>query len=280
MFTQATLRDYMFGCAPPPPAPARRRRRHPHRHALTRHLSVFVRHGNDLLQALRNVHRSGGDVDIQRLYFAFTLDSIGEIAFGVNIGSLHNPDHPFARAFDTAQKLCEARFFSPVFELAPCLHPREWRLRRAVRVLDKFAFNVRWQPRPWPLTSPPARLARHPSFVTPTHTTTLLAFPHHARSVTQVIGARRAALASTAESDTPREDLLTRFMMHRDQDTGKPYEDRFLRDVVLNFIIAGRDTTAQALSWCTYLLTQNPDKEAKVRGPTSPPTRLADAPPS
>ena len=33
---------------------------------------------------------------------------------------------------------------------------------------------------------------------------------------------------------------------------------------MLNFLIAGRDTTAQGMSWCLYLLTQHPEVEEKI----------------
>lgn len=45
-----------------------------------------------------------------------------------------------------------------------------------------------------------------------------------------------------------RADLLTLFMRAKDAE-GKPFSDELLCDFILNFIIAGRDTTAQALSW-------------------------------
>jgi cytochrome P450 len=41
--------------------------------------------------------------------------------------------------------------------------------------------------------------------------------------------------------------------------------DDDLRDIVLNFLIAGRDTTAQALSWCFYRLCLNPDVAEEAR---------------
>ncbi|KAG0375163.1 Protein kinase alk2 [Mortierella sp. AD032] len=53
--------------------------------------------------------------------------------------------------------------------------------------------------------------------------------------------------------DKPQKDLL-QFCMDTDGDDGKPLSDEMLKDLVLNFIIAGRDTTAQALSWMFYLL--------------------------
>ena len=42
-------------------------------------------------------------------------------------------------------------------------------------------------------------------------------------------------------------------------------DDKFYRDLIMNFIIAGRDTTANALSWCIYTITTHPAVETKVR---------------
>jgi len=58
-------------------------------------------------------------------------------------------------------------------------------------------------------------------------------------------------------------DLLQLFMEYRDEE-GKALNDRELRDVVLNFIIAGRDTTAQALSWLVHFCLDNPNKVDKL----------------
>ncbi|OZJ05176.1 hypothetical protein BZG36_02221 [Bifiguratus adelaidae] len=58
-------------------------------------------------------------------------------------------------------------------------------------------------------------------------------------------------------------DLLSRFMQASDEN-GVPLNDRQLRDAILNMIIAGRDTTAQALSWSFYVLSNHPKVEAKL----------------
>ncbi|KAF9981186.1 hypothetical protein BGZ65_004231, partial [Modicella reniformis] len=53
-----------------------------------------------------------------------------------------------------------------------------------------------------------------------------------------------------------KKDLLQLFMEAKD-DEGQPLSDELLVDIILNFtasIIAGRDTTAQALSWMFYLI--------------------------
>ena len=46
-------------------------------------------------------------------------------------------------------------------------------------------------------------------------------------------------------------------MAYKDED-GKMLTDDQLVDQVINFLIAGRDTTAQALSWTIYCLFKNP----------------------
>lgn len=37
-----------------------------------------------------------------------------------------------------------------------------------------------------------------------------------------------------------------------------------LRDIILNFIIAGKDTTATTLSWFIYMICKHPDVQEKV----------------
>jgi fatty acid omega-hydroxylase len=73
---------------------------------------------------------------------------------------------------------------------------------------------------------------------------------------TSVIDGRRAQLARGEK----HKDLLSRFMNARNEH-GEPLNDRELRDTIMNFIIAGRDTTAQALSWTFYCLAQHPRVE-------------------
>jgi fatty acid omega-hydroxylase len=46
---------------------------------------------------------------------------------------------------------------------------------------------------------------------------------------------------------------------------GEDLSEDFLRDLVLNFLIAGRDTTAQTLSWALFCLCQHPEAAARAR---------------
>ncbi|KAL2480798.1 Cytochrome [Abeliophyllum distichum] len=54
------------------------------------------------------------------------------------------------------------------------------------------------------------------------------------------------------------EDLLSRFMGNSE------YSAEFLRDIVISFILAGRDTTSSALSWFFWLLSSRTDVEEKI----------------
>lgn len=70
----------------------------------------------------------------------------------------------------------------------------------------------------------------------------------------EVIEGRRQQLA---RGETHHKDLLSRFMdAHNEKD--ELLDNKELRDIVLNFIIAGRDTTATALSWTFYMLLLHP----------------------
>ena len=55
-----------------------------------------------------------------------------------------------------------------------------------------------------------------------------------------------------------RSDLLSKFTNLSKRGDGG-YTDKSLRDMILNFIIAGRDTTAITLSWFFYMMTRNPE---------------------
>ena len=50
-------------------------------------------------------------------------------------------------------------------------------------------------------------------------------------------------------------DLLGLFISRQ----GKEFSDDYLRDIIVNYTIAGRDTTAWGLSWCLYLLALHPE---------------------
>ncbi len=58
-------------------------------------------------------------------------------------------------------------------------------------------------------------------------------------------------------------DLLSTLMAVRDED-GQPMSDKQLRDECLTIFLAGHETTANALSWTWYLLSQHPQVQQKL----------------
>ncbi|XP_048591329.1 alkane hydroxylase MAH1-like [Brassica napus] len=63
------------------------------------------------------------------------------------------------------------------------------------------------------------------------------------------------------------EDLLTSYIKldTTQYETLNPSDDRFLKDVILSYIVAGRDTIASALTWFFWILSENPNVTAKIR---------------
>ncbi|EXC25396.1 Cytochrome P450 704C1 [Morus notabilis] len=81
--------------------------------------------------------------------------------------------------------------------------------------------------------------------------------------VYQLIWKKRQLLALKGDSNNGKEDILSRFLRESEKDPEK-MNDKYLRDIVLNFMIAGKDSTAGTLSWFFYMLCKNPLVQEKV----------------
>jgi cytochrome P450 len=60
-----------------------------------------------------------------------------------------------------------------------------------------------------------------------------------------------------------RGDLLSALMQVRDED-GRPMGERQLRDETITMLLAGHETTALALTWTWYLLSQHPQATMRL----------------
>jgi cytochrome P450 len=82
------------------------------------------------------------------------------------------------------------------------------------------------------------------------------------QTVYRMIAERRASGRDTG-------DLLSMLLLTQDEE-GNPgnasrgLSDKQVRDEALTILLAGHETTANALTWTWYLLSQNPDAEAKL----------------
>lgn len=59
-------------------------------------------------------------------------------------------------------------------------------------------------------------------------------------------------------------DLLSMLLLAQDEEDGSGMSDKQVRDEALTLFIAGHETTANALIFTWYLLSQNPEKESKL----------------
>ncbi|KAF9925371.1 hypothetical protein FBU30_004810 [Linnemannia zychae] len=178
---------------------------------------VFCQEAQRVVNYLEKVADTGKAVDLQRLFYCFTLDSFGEIAFGEVFGCLDDPDKDveFAAAFDRLSHNIANRFLSPIWKLA------DWWTGNDKRIIDR----------------------------------------------------RRRERTQKQSSNEGKRDLLQLFMDIGTEEGGTPLSDEMLVDSVLNFVIAGRDTTAQALGWTFYSMQdvrvqQETDKILKGGLPT------------
>lgn len=71
-------------------------------------------------------------------------------------------------------------------------------------------------------------------------------------------------IAERRGREDDQEDLLSLLLRARDEETGQGMSERQLRDEVLTIFFAGHETTAQALTWAWYLLSQHPAAERRL----------------
>ena len=171
------------------------------------------------IEVFSNSTFKGDGLNIQDMFFKFTLDSIGKIAFGTNLNCLDNYNLKFADAFDRAQMLSENRTYSPFRKFEKWIQtPVEKEINACIKILDDKAYEI--------------------------------------------INER---LSLPVDEIKSKSDLVSMFITADDMDGNKLNPSKkYLRDVILNFLIAGRDTTACLLTWLFYELSQNKEVKNKL----------------
>jgi cytochrome P450 len=119
------------------------------------------------------------------------------------------------------------------------------------RGVNQYQMNVR--PHLVDLMNLPRWLAR---LISPMHAAGI--FNEFDKSVDRLLNERGRA------PDAEPKDLLARLIAARDDETGGGMTAKEVRDQVVTIFMAGHETTAQALSWTWYLLSQHPAAEAKL----------------
>ena len=201
---------------------------------------------------------SGEAVDLQDVLRRFAFDNICSVAFGVESSTLlelkagegggqrRRPEVFFA-AFDDAMGISFARILQPTTLVRRAMRlanvGSERRMREAIRVVNEYVMGM-------------------------------VEASEHSRS---------------RGGEEHEQHLLSRFAAAMDEEAGggelgamfgTPEEKRrFLRDVVVSFVLAGKDSTSAALTWSFWLLAANPRCERRLHEEvtSSLPPRYADA---
>jgi cytochrome P450 len=89
-----------------------------------------------------------------------------------------------------------------------------------------------------------------------------LKFAFRFRSLTKLVAELIERRRRTGEEHF---DFLSMLMASRDRETDEAMSDKELIDEVLTLIVAGHETTAAALTWTWYLISQHPETQARLQ---------------
>ena len=85
-----------------------------------------------------------------------------------------------------------------------------------------------------------------------------------AKARRELSGIVQTMIEERRQTKKARNDLFTLLFAAQDPETGFGMSDERLRDEVMTLFLAGHETTANALSWTIYLLTQHPEIAERV----------------
>jgi len=192
--------------------------------------AVVLRNSTKLCNILQGVEADKA-IDIFNLMNRFTLDTIGEVGFGKCIGSLDDPSSPFLSSFDRAQQIIMYRFIFP---------PLTWEVMRFFQIGTERDTNEHF-----------GRLDTYTRGVV--------------KQLRENCERGNDKTSGVAWGDLEAKKSFVGLFLADAENRGESVSEDYLRDLVLNFLIAGRDTTAQALSWAIFCLCTHPEVEAKAR---------------
>eukprot|EP00644_Phytophthora_capsici_P002762 jgi/Phyca11/56109/gw1.55.137.1 len=191
--------------------------------------ATIQRHAVVLYSILQQASDNGDTLDLFKLLNRFTIEAFAEIGFGVHMNCLDSKDdHPFQKAFDHAQRALLLRFVRPswFWKVQRWLNVGvEGELKHDIKIINETVLDI----------------------------------------VEKALSKRNG---TNSDEEPQGKDIVSLFLDNLD---GSPNADTqqldpmYLRDIVVNFLIAGRDTTAQTLSWFFLNLTKNPQVETTIR---------------
>nr|XP_012573461.1 cytochrome P450 704C1-like isoform X1 [Cicer arietinum] len=186
--------------------------------------SVFRKNAAKLVRVISEFSREGLVFDMQDLLMRSALDSIFKVGFGTELNCLEGSSK-------------EGTEFMKAFDESNAL--TYWRYVDPIWSLKRF-LNIGGE----------AKLKHNVKLIDD--------------FVNGVIKTKKAQLELEIQQDSNvKEDILSRFLMESKKGQIN-MTDKYLRDIILSFMIAGKDTTANTLSWFFSMLCKNPLVEDKI----------------
>ncbi|GMF30294.1 unnamed protein product [Phytophthora fragariaefolia] len=201
---------------------------------------VFARHAEETLVAVRNETNTRGNqnqsndntfcCDMQEISARYTLNSIFDVAFGLPLSDIEGADK-FAEHMSFMNKHCAQRLFvKQYYKMFRWMMPSERELRRRTREIHTVADTIL------------LRRLHEPEEQVSARSDLLSLFIRKAREFSLEgaieLGGRHSAASLLGPST--------------------------LRSIILTFIFAGRDTTAECLTYSFYAIARHPRIQNRI----------------
>ncbi|XP_021838509.2 alkane hydroxylase MAH1 [Spinacia oleracea] len=188
-----------------------------------------------LIPVLDHASKNSIEVDLQDLFQRFTFDTICIIAMDHDPGSLSidSPFIPSSKALDDVEEVFFSRHAVPSYV---------WKFKRWLDIGDENKYRKAWK-------------------ILDNFIYKFIALKR------ETLSKEKSSMENEDVNNEVSTDLLTLYIK-QDENYEGPIDfqsEKFLRDTILNYFLAGRDTTSATLSWFFYLLFKNPPVASKIK---------------
>nr|QNS29996.1 cytochrome P450 [Nothapodytes nimmoniana] len=172
-------------------------------------------------------------LDLQDIFCKFAFGNICNVAFGVDIASLGSSkteqdllNSSFIHAFDYALEVCSNRLMSI---------PAIWKIKKSLNIGSEKRYKE-----------------------------AIALIDDYAMKI--IWAKERESETKEWKEEEHNHDLLSRFMFSTSnvEFHNQDEKRKFLRDIVISFIMAGKDSTSTALTWFFWLLSGHPRCELLI----------------
>ncbi|XP_057500368.1 cytochrome P450 94A1-like [Actinidia eriantha] len=210
----------------------------------TRSLKHFISHtvqshlSHRLVPLLSQACDAKETVHLQEVFRRFAFDNICNVAFGIDPGWLgtnsqktvkNSANSSFVRAFDYAVEVSSDRFLSPV--------PALWKIKRFLNIGCEKKYKE-----------------------------AIAVINDYAMNIIRLKEREYCRIKDEGDQELDGQDLLSRFMSSTSNFGfhGQDERRKFLRDIVISFILAGKDSTSTALTWFFWVIAGHPRCERMI----------------